>query len=100
MSIPHSTAPIHAAHNALLHAMAGATAAPIGAVNAIHEAISHTVSHNLVALESALSSHSIGVLMSVASLPLNVFSTAAIYFPNIFSAPHFQALSIHCPSML
>ncbi|MBO7444709.1 MAG: hypothetical protein J6T69_07835 [Methanobrevibacter sp.] len=72
VSIPHSTAPIHAAHAALLHALAGAKAAQIGAVNAIHVAISHTVSHALVhPLFALYSLHKRGVLMSVCSLPLN-----------------------------
>ena len=72
VSIPHSTAPIHAAHNALLHAIAGAKAAQIGAVIAIHVAISHAVSQALVhPLFALYSLHRRGVLISVASLPLN-----------------------------
>ena len=71
VSIPHSTAPIHAAHKPLVHAIVGAKAAQIGAVTAIHVAISHTVSqalvHPLFALYSLQRS---GVLISVASLPL------------------------------
>jgi hypothetical protein len=53
-------------------------AAAKGAVIAIHEAISPIVSHALVYLELALSSHNKGVLISVASLPLNrVHSSSA-----------------------
>jgi hypothetical protein len=53
-------------------------AAAIGAVIAIHVAISPIVSQTLVALELALSSHNKGVLISVASLPLNrVHSSSA-----------------------
>ena len=128
MSIPHSTAPIQAAQAALVHAIAGAKAAQIGAVNAIHVAISHTVSHALVhPLFALYSLHKRGVLMSVCSLQLK-----AVHSSNSFclcaakaltsssqnisialscthfsradhsncSAPHFQSLSIRCPIML
>jgi hypothetical protein len=72
VSIPHSTAPIHAAQAALVHAIAGAKAAQIGAVNAIQLAMSQTVSHALVhPLFALYSLHNRGVLMSVCSLPLN-----------------------------
>ena len=80
VSIPHSTAPIHAAQAALVHAIAGAKAAQIGAVNAIQLAMSQTVSHALVhPLFALYSLHNRGVLISVCSLQLK-----AVHSSNSF----------------
>ena len=78
MSTPHSTPPNKAASTAVPHAIAGANATLIGAVNAIHVAISPIVSQTLVALELALSSHNRGVLISVCSLPLKAVPSSKL----------------------
>ncbi len=79
MSIPHSTVPNKAASQRVHQAIAGANAALIGAVKATAVQISPITSHALVHQLFALSSHSKGVLISVASLPLNAVHSASSF---------------------
>jgi hypothetical protein len=78
VSIHHSIAHNIAASHILPHAIAGAKAEPKGADIATAVPISPTTSQAFVHQLLALSSHNKGVLMSVASLPLNrVHSSSA-----------------------
>jgi hypothetical protein len=122
-SIPHNKAASHK----VPHAIAGAKAELKGADIAIAVPISPTTSHALVYFELALSSHSKGVLISVASLPLKAVHSASSFclcsakaltsssqkasiafscthfcksVHSSLSATAFHSLSIHCHIIL
>ena len=109
------------------HCKIGAIVAHNGYVSATAVAISQTTSHAFADLELALSSHKIGVIISVCSLPLNTVPSAiscclcsanaltsssqnasiallrarfASSVHSSLSAAAFHSLSIHCQTIL